>query len=124
MVMMVVVVMDGDDADGGRRVRRDGGRRTCQCTDRQASKRPPRMVRPSEIDGGVGGHTTTAANPSDMTGTGIFIMGISSFGSSSISVKSLLIVMLILLPVSMHSLHLADTLGLLAHLGRFRTSPT
>ena len=121
---MVVVVMDGDDADGGRRVRRDGGRRTCQCTDRQASKRPPRMVRPSEIDGGVGGHTTTAASPSDMTVTIIFIMEISSCCSYSMRFKSSRIVMLISLLVSMHSLHLADTLGLLAHLGRFRTSPT
>lgn len=95
---------------------------------RQASKQaPPRMVRPSEIDGGVGGqggHTTTAASPSDMTVTLILITGISSYSSCEISGKCSRVVMLISSLVSMHSLHLADTLGLLAHLGRFRTSLT
>lgn len=93
---------------------------------RQASKQapPPRMVRPSEIDGGVGGHTTTAASPSNMTVTIMFIMEISSCCSYSMRFKSLRIVMLVSLLVSMHSLHLAYTLGLLAHLGRFRTSLT
>ena len=83
------------------------------------------MVRPSEIDGGVGGqggHTTTAANPSAMTVAIILITGTYSCCSYDFSVRYSRVVMLISSLVSMHSLHRADALGLLAHLGRFGTS--